>query len=165
MNIGKTFFVQEIVRLHHNIERLGQGLNGHNPTDPRYAGQYELLHNEQQCRELLLDLAESYHDLGALQGTLHIRYQLAQKIHDRNRQDHPINGRGPRTEWWSTLGQMQYLCHLNKTLAHLIKEHPAAEVSAEVRAANNGNGTAMQRDLLDALAQAEGGFTAPKPRR
>ncbi len=164
MSIAKTFFVREIVRLRRNIADLERGLNGRTPNDPRSAGQRAMIDNEMKCRELLLDLAAEASDLPALQMALRIRYGVIKRAHERAcRQQSGAYNAASSDDWWDSLGQMQYLCHLSERLSELERAYTPQERQQELRRATRArdlSAAAERAELLHAMTLAEGSATA-----
>jgi hypothetical protein len=152
----KTFFVRELARLRRNIATLERELAPIESDDPRYAGQRTQLDNLYHNREQLFELTEYAHDPAALLMACRMAYMRAKRAH-QNFANCGSDGQ-PSPEWWSSLGQMQYIAHLLNDLRQLMAQSPQEvhqALRAQVRAKDLSSAT-EQTSVLRAMAQAEG---------
>lgn len=159
MSITKVFFVRELVHLRRITAAIERGLEGHTPDDPRTAGQRAILDIEIKNRMLLLDLTAHAGDPADLLMACRLRYGIARRRHERCRERQPANGGSPCDDWWETLGQMQYLCHLIHDLEELLHHYTRADVRLEIRKharVKDFSASVERVSILRAMAQSEG---------
>lgn len=158
MSTTKYFIVRELVRLRRKITKLERGLETHAPDDPQTAGQREILENEYRNRQLLMDLVAYAMDPTAFLMECRMRYTRAERRHEEATGRSAFRGTHSQQDWWSTLGQMQYLVHLIHGMEQVLHDGSEADLKREMEAfARNNDVSALLENsaILHAMARAE----------